>query len=188
MAEPEPLMFTTREEWRAWLEENHDHVDGVWLAYYKKATGKPSVTYEEAVEEAICFGWIDSNVKSIDSERYRQWYSRRNINSAWSESNKDRVVRMIAQGKMTEAGMAAVRAAKSGGHWEELAPVENLVMSPELETALAANPRAQENFSHLSPSHKKQYLFWIHSAKTDETRKKRIKKTVKMVAQNKRME
>ncbi len=158
----------------------------IWLMYYKKHTGKESVSYEEAVEEAICFGWIDSQVNTIDADSYMQRYSRRNKNSAWSESNKERVVRMIEQGRMTEAGMASVLAAKNGGHWDELTPVENLEMPPDLEAALAANPKANENFASLSPSHRKQYLYWVLSAKTEETRKKRIKKTVKRSALGKK--
>ena len=178
-------MFTTREEWRSWLEENHDKSDGIWLAYYKKHTGKPSVEYEEAVEEAICFGWIDSNVRTIDGERYKQWYSPRKKNSVWSKSNKERVHLMLEQGKMTEAGMAVVLAAQKGGHWEDLTPVDNLEMPSDLEEALAANPEAGESYNRLSPSHKKQYLYWIYSAKTEETRRKRIKKTVKMIVRGK---
>lgn len=181
----DPLTFPDREAWRAWLQENHDKSDGIWLVYYKKDSGKTSVQYEEAVEEAICFGWIDSQVNSIDDERYMQRYTPRNKNSAWSESNKERVIRMVEQGRMTEYGMAAVLVAQKGGHWDELAPVENLEVPPELESALAANAEAAELFSHLSPSHKKQFLYWIHSAKTEETRKKRIKKTVKMLLQGK---
>jgi len=181
----EPKMFKDREAWRSWLEENHDSSDGVWLAYYKKNSGKTSVQYEEAVEEAICFGWIDSQVHTIDDERYMQRYTPRQKSSAWSESNKDRVIKMVEQGRMTEYGMAAVLVAQKGGHWDELAPVDNLEVPPELEAALAANTEAAELFSRLSPSHKKQFLYWIHSAKTDETRKKRTKKTVKMLVQGK---
>jgi len=182
---PEPLMFADRESWRAWLEENHDKSDGIWLAYYKKDSGKASVTYDEAVEEAICFGWIDSQVNAIDNERYMQRYTPRKKSSVWSESNKERVVKMVEQGRMTEFGMAAVLVAQKGGHWDELKPVENLEVPPELETALEANPEAAGKFKGLNPSHRKQYLYWIHSAKTDETRKKRIKKSVKMLLQGK---
>jgi len=187
MAESEPLMFKSREEWRAWLEENHDRESEVWLVYYKKDTGKQSVTYEAAVEEAICFGWVDGQVKTIDSERYMQRYTPRKKNAVWSESNKERVQRMIIEGRMTKYGMAAVLEAQKGGQWDELKPVDNLEVPPDLEAALAANPKAGGNFSKASPSQKKQFLYWIHSARTEETRKKRIKKTVKMVAQNKRL-
>ncbi|MDO8722797.1 MAG: YdeI/OmpD-associated family protein [Syntrophales bacterium] len=184
-ATPEPLMFADRDGWRAWLEANHDKSDGIWLAYYKKDSGKASVTYEEAVEEAICFGWIDSQVNAIDDERYMQRYTPRKQSSVWSESNKERVIKMVEQGRMTEFGMAAVLVAQKGGHWDDLKPVENLEVPPELETALEANPEAAGKFNGLSESHRKQYLYWIHSAKTDETRKKRVKKSVKMLLQGK---
>lgn len=184
-ATPEPMMFPDRDAWRVWLEANHDKSDGIWLAYYKKDTGKASVQYEEAVEEAICFGWIDSQVKTIDDERYMQRYTPRKKSSVWSETNKERVVKMVEQGRMTEYGMAAVLVAQKGGHWDDLTPVDNLEMPLELETALAANAEAAGKYEHLGPSHQKQYLYWIHSAKTDETRKKRVKKTVKMLVQGK---
>lgn len=181
----EPLMFADREAWRAWLEENHDKSEGVWLVYYKKDSGKTSLLYEEAVEEAICFGWIDSQVKAIDDERYMQRYTPRKRSSVWSQSNKERVISMVEQGRMTEFGMAAVLVAQKGGHWDDLKPVEDLDVPPELAAALAANPEAEGKFNGLSPSNQKQFLYWIHSAKTDETRKKRVKKSVKMLRQGK---
>ncbi|MHB8793267.1 MAG: YdeI/OmpD-associated family protein [Thermoleophilia bacterium] len=181
----EPMMFPDREAWRAWLEENHDKSDGIWMAYYKKDSGKVSLQYEEAVEEAICFGWIDSQVNAIDDERYMQRYTPRKKSSVWSESNKERVIKMVEQGRMTEYGMAAVLVAQKGGHWDDLKPVDNLEVPPELETAFAANPEAAGKYESLSPSNQKQFLYWIHSAKTDETRKKRVKRTMKMLIQGK---
>ncbi len=183
-----PTLFPTRQDWRDWLEKNHDREEEIWLLCYKKHTGKQSVAYEEAVEEAICFGWIDSRVQTIDADSYAQKFTRRKKNSTWSESNKERVVKMIEQGCMTEAGIAAVREAKKGGHWDELVPVDNLEVPPELEAALAANPKAASNFEAFNSSQKKQYLWWVHSAKTGSTRKKRIKMTVKRAAMNKQWE
>ncbi len=188
MTEPEPVLFKTRESWRDWLEKNHEVEAEIWLVYYKRESGKQSVAYEEAVEEAICFGWIDGKVRTIDGERYMQRFSPRSKNSSWSESNKERVVRMIEKGCMTQAGMAAVLAAKTGGHWDDLVAVDSLEMPEDLESALASNPEAGANFQNLSNSQKKQYLHWVLSAKTPETRNKRIKKTVKRAAQNKKWE
>lgn len=184
--QPEPIMFATREEWRSWLEGHHDESDGIWLAYYKKHTGKPSVQYEEAVEEAICFGWIDSLVKAIDEERYMQHYSPRKKSSVWSQSNKDRVHRMIIEGRMTEFGMATVLAAQKGGNWEALTDVDNLVVPEDLSAALSENEKAEEFFNQINSSDQKAYLYWIASTKQDETRKKRIKMTVKQLAKNKK--
>jgi len=186
-SQDDPLMFADREDWRAWLEDNHDRDTGVWLAYYKKDAGKQSITYEEAVEEDVCFGWVDSNVRTIDAERYMQWHSPRKKSSTWSASNKERVRRMIMEGRMTEYGMAVVKEAQKSGHWDELTPVENLEMPPDLEAALAANPQAAGNYEAMSESNRKMYLYWVASAKTDETRKKRIKKTIKRLALNKKM-
>ncbi|MFA6001949.1 MAG: YdeI/OmpD-associated family protein [Thermoleophilia bacterium] len=183
---PEPIMFANREEWRAWLEENHDKSDGIWLAYYKKHTGKSSVQYEEAVEEALCFGWIDSQVNAIDDERYMQHYTPRRRSSIWSQSNKERVHRLLVEGRMTEYGMAAVLEAQKGGNWETLTDVDNLVVPDDLSEALSANEKAEAFFNRINASDQKAYLFWITSAKQEETRKKRIKMTVKQLAKNKR--
>lgn len=185
-AQPEPLMFTSRDEWRDWLEKNHSKSDGIWLAYYKKHTGKPSVQYDEAVEEALCFGWIDSTVNAIDDELYMQHYTPRRRSSIWSQSNKERVHRLLIEGRMTEYGMAAVLEAQKGGNWETLTDVDNLVVPEDLAEALAANERAQAFFNQIKASDQKAYLFWIVSAKQEETRKKRIKMAVKQLAKNKR--
>jgi len=182
----EPLMFATRDDWREWLEENHGCSEGIWLAYYKKNTGKPSVTYDEAVEEALCFGWIDSQVKSIDDERYMQRYTPRKKSSVWSQANKERVRRMIMEGRMTEQGMAAVLEAQKGGNWDTLTDVDKLVVPDDLAAALSVNEKASEFFSRISSSDQKAYLYWIASAKQEETRKKRIKMTVKQLAKNKK--
>ncbi|MCL4473253.1 MAG: YdeI/OmpD-associated family protein [Actinobacteria bacterium] len=188
MTENKPTLFTTRQDWRDWLEKNHDSEEEIWLLYYKKHSGKESVTYEDAVEEALCFGWIDSQVQTVDAGSYMQRFSRRKKNSVWSESNKERVVKLIGEGCMTEAGIAAVREAKQGGHWDELVPVDSLEVPSDLEEALAANPKAAANFEAFSASQKKMYLFWVQSAKTEPTRKKRIKMTVKRAAKNKKWE
>ncbi len=175
-----------RRQWRAWLGENHDSSSGVWLVYYKKRSGKPSVSYDEAVEEALCFGWIDSKVNALDEERYKQVFTPRKPRSVWSKLNKQRVEKLIEQNLMTEAGLAKIEVAKKDGSWNSLDNVEALIISPELTEALRANEIARENFNRFSDSSKKGILGWIESAKRLETKLKRIEKTVTMAAKNKR--
>ena len=121
-----PRLFKTRLAWRAWLARNHDLSKGLWLAYYKKASGKSSVTYEEALEEALAYGWIDSKVRKLDEERYAQKYTPRKAKSVWSVSNKARVEKLIAQGRMAPPGLAKVQAAKHDGSWESLTEIDRI--------------------------------------------------------------
>ncbi len=179
--------FQDRVEWREWLEENHDTETEIWLIYYKKHTGVKRIPYDDAVEEAICFGWIDSIVKRIDDERYMQKFTPRKDRSSWSELNRKRAELMIAEGLMTGAGMSKVRAARENGLWEKK-PVkkEGLTVPPDLEKALF-DAGAQENFGNMPPSSRKHYIGWIESAKREETRRKRIEESVSLIRQNKRL-
>ena len=113
------LHVTDREEWRTWLEKNHDVEQEIWLIYYKKHTGKPRIPYDDAVEEAICYGWIDSTVKRLDDEKYMQKYTPRKAKSIWSELNKTRAGKMIKAGRMTETGLERIREAKRSGEWKK---------------------------------------------------------------------
>ncbi|NJM96839.1 MAG: hypothetical protein HC800_06300 [Phormidesmis sp. RL_2_1] len=174
-----------RREWRAWLEANYDHASGIWLMYYKKGSGKPRVAYNEAVEEALCFGWIDSRPNALDDERYVQLFSPRKPKSPWSRLNKQRVERLIEQGVMTAAGFVKIEAAKQDGSWSIYDAIENLQIPSDLDRALASDPIAYGYFNAFGNSTKKQILWWIESAKRAETRLKRIEKTVTSVAQNK---
>jgi uncharacterized protein YdeI (YjbR/CyaY-like superfamily) len=174
----------TRAEWRAWLEEHHAVSPGVWFVYYKKGTGKPRVSYDEAVEEALCFGWIDSVQRALDAERTMLKFSPRKPKSGWSKLNKGRVGRLVRLGLMTSAGLAAIKAAKRDGSWNALDAVERLTMPPDLEAALASNPVAARNFDRFPPSSKKIILGWIASAKRPETRTKRVDETVRQAAKN----
>ena len=179
--------FENRAEWRAWLEENHATADEIWLVHYKKHTGKPGLTLADAVEEALCFGWIDGVLKPIDDEKYALRYSPRRKGSVWSETNKRRVAKLIRQGYMTEAGLAKVREAKTNGEWRAAALREDAANIPDdLKQALKTNAQARRHFDRLAPSRKRQYIYWITSAKTDKTRQRRIQETVKLVAANKK--
>lgn len=174
----------TRSEWRRWLQRNHANAKGAWLITYKKATGKPRVEYADAVEEALCFGWVDSHSKTIDEERSMLMFTPRNPKSAWSRPNKERIERLTKDGQMTEAGSRAVTAAKANGSWNALDSVEALIVPADLEKALGRNKRAKEHFDAFPPSAKKTILWWIESAKRDETRQRRIAETVRLAAQN----
>jgi uncharacterized protein YdeI (YjbR/CyaY-like superfamily) len=173
-----------RKAWRAWLQKNGDKEMKVWLVIYKKGTGKPSVYYDEAVEEALCFGWIDSIASKRDEESYYQFFARRNPKSKWSGLNKNRVERLLKEGLMTPAGLALVEEAKRNGAWEALDEVEALVVPKELELALNGNSEASKYFSAFPPSARRGILDWISSAKRDETRAKRIAETVQLAGKN----
>lgn len=174
-----------RQVWREWLENNHQNSVGVWLIYYKVNSGKPSIKYSEAVQEALCFGWIDSKVKSLDSDRYMQIFTPRKPKSVWSKLNKQYIAELIEQGLMSEAGLAKITAAKKDGSWNSLDGIEALVIPDDLQQALAANEAANKYFAVFSNSTKKNILFWIESAKRPETRYKRIEQTIDSAAQNK---
>ncbi len=176
----------TRAEWRAWLEANHTRNGGVWLISYKKATGKPRVEYDEAVEEALCFGWVDSKGNKLDEERTMLWFAPRKAGSGWSAPNKTRVERLIAAGLMAPAGLAKIEAAKQDGSWSALDDVEALVVPPDLAAALADYPNASNHFAAFPRSAKRGILEWIASAKTAPTRAKRIAETARLAEENKR--
>lgn len=176
----------TRAEWREWLAKHHDSAQGVWFVYYKKASGKPRVTYDEAVEEALCYGWIDSLPRKVDDERSKLLFTPRKPKSVWSKPNKERIERMLEQGLMTEAGLKKIEAAKEDGSWDTLNDSDNLVIAPDLAKEFAANKPAAKNFEAFTKSTKSVILSWINSAKREETRAARIAKTVSMAAKNKR--
>ncbi|HEY9736256.1 MAG TPA: YdeI/OmpD-associated family protein [Trichocoleus sp.] len=174
----------TRQEWRAWLEVDHLRPKGVWFISYKKATGKPQVTYDEAVEEALCFGWIDSKPNKLDEARSQLWFAPRKPKTGWSKPNKERVERLMAAGLMAPAGLAKVEAAKRDGSWNALDAVEALEIPADLALAFEQYPSAQENFEAFPRSVKRGILEWISIAKKPETRTKRIEETAQLAAQN----
>jgi uncharacterized protein YdeI (YjbR/CyaY-like superfamily) len=181
----ETIYACDRTFWRAWLENNHNTSKGVWLLYYKVNSIKPSVRYSEAVKEALCFGWIDSKVKSIDEECYKQIFTPRKPKSVWSKLNKQYIEELIKQGLMTEAGWQKIETAKKDGSWNKLDAIEALIIPQDLQKALATKKIANQFFESFSNTTKKNILFWIESAKRPETRLKRIEQTVNSAAQNK---
>jgi uncharacterized protein YdeI (YjbR/CyaY-like superfamily) len=167
-----------RADWRKWLEENHATSEGIWLVYYKKESGKSRVHYAEAVEEALCFGWIDSTLNPIDEQKYMQLFTPRKPKSAWSKLNKERVEKLLKEGLMTPAGIAKTEAAKHHGSWEENDSVEAFSLPEELEIAFAENPRALEFFNSLSNTNRKMILYYLNNAKKPETKFARIKEII----------
>ena len=181
-----PLRFQDRDEWRSWLQENHAAHKEAWLVILKNQTQRPGVYYEEAVEEAVCFGWIDGFMKGSAGDFYYLRFTPRKPGSVWSVSNQRRVERLTAQGKMTEAGLAKVRQAKENGEWEAAIRREDTSSLPEdLRQALEAHPEALAGFDQLPASQKKQTLYWLASAKTEATRLRRIQHIVVQVASDK---
>ncbi len=173
-------LFKNRAEWRAWLVENHDKVQELWLVFYKVKSGKESIKYNEAVEEALCFGWIDSTLRRIDDEKHMQRYTPRKPKGIWAQSNKRRVAKLIKSGLMTAAGQAVIDAAKANGAWNSLDSVEvNFQVPQELEVALKKDREAKRRFDALAMSHKKQFVWWIVSAKRQDTRDRRVNETIK---------
>ncbi|MFC1799825.1 YdeI family protein [Candidatus Eisenbacteria bacterium] len=187
------VYVTDRKQWRAWLKTHHASEREVWLIYYKKHTGKPRIPYDDAVEEALCYGWIDSTVRRLDDERYMQKFTPRNPRSVWSKLNKERALKMIEAKRMTRAGLERIEDARKSGAWDRAyetprasgttSPIE---VPPELKKALAANKVAARNFENLAPSYRKQYIGWLLNAKREETRKKRTRVIVERAAQNKK--
>lgn len=173
------LYFKDRREWRKWLEKNHSISDGIWLIFYKKSTGKPVVAYNDAVEEALCFGWIDSKLKKVNEQYYIQSFTPRRKGSLWSKYNIERVKKLIGEGLMTPKGMAEYQKALDN---PKLVYDNRNDPDPEIPVdlikALEVNPDAHANFLRFSPSNRRIYLWWLDSAKREETRKARIAKIV----------
>jgi uncharacterized protein YdeI (YjbR/CyaY-like superfamily) len=174
-----------RKEWRNWLKKNHQNSPGVWLVYYKKNSGKSGVSYDEAVEEALSFGWIDSKVNALDEERYMQIFTPRKIGSIWSKLNKERVKKIIEEGIITPSGLEKIEAAKKDGSWYFLDDIDDLIIPEDLKEVLNANISAKEYFEAFNDSIKKQILYWIKTAKRPQTRKNRIEKVVTLAVKNK---
>jgi uncharacterized protein YdeI (YjbR/CyaY-like superfamily) len=177
----------SRAEWRSWLEANHDSVDAIRLAIGKKSSRVPALAYDDAVEEALCFGWIDSTAGRLDEDRYTVLATPRKRGSVWSRPNKERVARLIAAGLMTPAGLAPIEAAKADGSWEALDTVEALEEPADLTAALDAEPAARAAFDAFPPGSRKLALYWIAQAKRPETRARRIAETVAAAARGERV-
>ncbi|HET8617808.1 MAG TPA: YdeI/OmpD-associated family protein [Acidimicrobiales bacterium] len=172
--------------WRAWLTANHDTVRGVWVASWRKASGRDRVAYEELVEEAICFGWIDSTVNTLDDERGLQLMTPRKPKSGWTRLNRDRFAALEAEGRMTDAGHRAAEVARANGWWTIYDTVEDLIEPPDLAELLDASPAARAAWDGFPPSARKQMLWWVVTAGKPATRASRIAKIVSEAEQGRR--
>lgn len=178
------VFFESREAFRDWLEAHHDSEDELWVGYYKADADRSGIGYGESVEEAICFGWIDGLINGIDDERYRRRFTPRNPDSKWSKTNRDRVQAMVEAGKMTPAGMALVEAAEASGEWDDAYRLaDDHELPADLEAALRENEAAWEHFQSFSNTDQHAFIVAVEEAKTDETRQRRIERTVELAEQ-----
>ncbi len=175
-----------RATWRAWLEANHATSSGVWLVTWRRRSGRPGLDYEAAIEEALCFGWVDSTAGRVDDDRGKLYFAPRKPRSGWAATNKARIERLIAEGRMAPAGLSALERAKANGSWEVLDSVERLDVPADLAAALAARSPAAVNFAAFPPSARKQMLGWVALARRPETRATRIRQIADAAARNER--
>lgn len=175
----------SRSDWREWLVKHHQERQAVWLVYYKARSGIASLTWSEAVEEALCFGWIDSTKRPIDDSRYMQYFSKRKPTSTWSKINKDKVERLIKSNLMTKAGFDSIETAKQNGTWTLMDDIEESNVPEDLKIALNGHEGSYEFFQGLSKSTKRTLLHWVVTAKRAETRDKRVKEIARLAAKGK---
>ncbi len=179
------LYFPTDTEWRTWLHENHhSHPQGVHLIFYKVEMEIPSMRWEEAVKVALCYGWIDSTVRSLGDGKREQYFCPRKPKSVWSALNKQYLIELESLGLLHESGIKIIIKAKQDGSWTTLDEVESGILPPDLINAFTTNKKAFINYNKFSPSYRKSYLYWLNQAKRDETRKKRIAEIISLCEQN----
>jgi uncharacterized protein YdeI (YjbR/CyaY-like superfamily) len=182
------INVSSRDEWRNWLAENYASKDAVWLVYFKKHTGTPSISYVDSVKEALCFGWIDGGMRSIDAERYKYRFTPRRAGSKWSPRNIKWALELIEAGKMTEVGLAAFnQRAEYDDENLKARRTEELALSPEIEAALRAHSTAWKHFNELAPSYRNRYIAWLENAKRPQTREKRLREVLESLSRNQKL-
>jgi uncharacterized protein YdeI (YjbR/CyaY-like superfamily) len=182
------LYVTNRDDWRTWLTKNHKTEKEIWLIYYKKHTGIPRISYDEAVEEALCLGWIDSLIQKIDEEKYAQKFTPRTNNNKWSESNINRMKKLIKEGRMTKAGLIKIDKSELKKKNTKSKLIRKEVILPKfLKNILSTNKKALENFEKLAPSYKRLYIGWIIDAKKEDTQLKRLTEAMGLLEKNKKL-
>lgn len=184
MKEAEQVQVESRSAWRDWLVKNHAREEGIWLVTFKKQHPEKHVPYNDIVEEAMCFGWVDSVAHKLDEDRSMIWLSPRKPGSGWSKSNKERIEKLTAEGLITEAGLEKINAAKADGSWTLLDTVEALEVPPDLEAAFAPYAHARAYYHAFPRSVRRAILEWIVQAKRPETRAKRIEETARLAEEN----
>jgi len=184
MNKPE-LYFPRDVEWREWLHQNHQqYTKGIYLIFYKLESKIPSMRWEEAVKVALCFGWIDSTVKSLGSGKRQQYFCPRNPKSTWSALNKRYIIELETGGLIHESGWKTIDIAKNSGTWAAMDDVENLIIPNELQKAFSKSPNAFKNYQNFAPSYRKGYLSWLYQAKRETTKLKRISEIIKLCEEN----
>jgi uncharacterized protein YdeI (YjbR/CyaY-like superfamily) len=178
------LYVQNRAEWRAWLVQNHQAVKELWLIFYKASSGIPSISYDDALDEALCFGWIDSIIQRIDEEKYARKFTPRTNTNKWSEVNKRKVARLIRENRMTEAGLRKIPDLAGMDENSPAPKRKELTIPAEVEQAIRANPKAWENFNRMPPSQRRNYLGWALSAKKAETVARRLQEVIDLLEQN----
>ena len=184
MEQKELHYFKNANEWREWLQKNHNTSKGVELIFYRVGNENESMRWEDAVQVAICYGWIDSTVRRLDDERRKQLFTPRKDKSVWSKLNKSYIEKLTQDGLMHESGLTKIEAAKKNGSWESLDSVENHEIPKDLEAAFKKNKTAFKNYEAFSPSYRKSYLYWLNQAKRKETRAARIETIVGLCEKN----
>ena len=179
--------MTSRTKWRSWLNQNHNKSKGVWLTFFRKHTGAEGINYEEAVEEALCFGWIDSMIKRIDDDKYVRKFTPRSNHENWSALNIRRAKKMIKAGKMTPVGLEKFKTVLHKKAAIKKAKRPQVVLREYIRAALLANRPAWDNFNALAKSYQGQYIFWIDSAKKEDTRKHRLTESIELLIKNQRL-
>jgi uncharacterized protein YdeI (YjbR/CyaY-like superfamily) len=188
MKMPKTLYFTDLDSWRTWLARNHDRETEIWLVFYKKHTGLPSLPYEGAVQEALCFGWIDSLVQRIDDTRYARKFTPRKAGSCWSEANQRRVKKLIREARMTTVGLAKIpRSMLAGKEEGPKVPKKKVALPSFLQQSIQGNKKAWKNFVQLAPSYQRVYVRWILAAKKRETQERRLKEAILLLAQGRKL-
>jgi uncharacterized protein YdeI (YjbR/CyaY-like superfamily) len=187
MAISKTLHVTTRDEWRTWLANHHASETEIWLIYYKKDSGQPRIPYDHAVEEALCFGWVDSIVKKIDDQKFAQKFTPRRDCTKWSTLNIQRVRKLISEGRMTEVGLAKIDLAVLDAEPQAKRSKDDQDIPRFIKQALMASPMAWKNFQSLAPSYRTNYIGWIMDAKREETRRRRLREAISLLEQNKKL-